>query len=413
MCYALNGNGFSQPRYRNDISISSVQGRQWRAINASAAVKGRFLLSPKMSINAIASVFRLELNPSLKWILVCLADSADPLGGNIFPTITTISQKSGFPERTLQRHLQTLINGGLLEIVRPAQRPQNGKPGRGTEYRLAFMVKPITPAVRPNYKGCPRLLRLETIEVFQQTCAYCEQHGDSKNGPDGNPWEIDRIVPGSKGGSYTPENIALACKQCNMRKGAKLAPEEFLSMGAKKEITGANNGGTGAKTTSMGATAMAHDPSFKPSIDPSVGTNTRASQARAVFDCWRESLNHPRAKPDPKRLRLIERRLVEGFSVDDLCLAVRGCRVSPYHMGQNEHGTVYDDISLICRDAKHVEQFMARAQMPNGNGNGNGSKPKTQSERNVSNIRASLEYLRSQDTSGESNTQEPIGFLSS
>jgi len=86
-----------------------------------------------------------------------------------------------------------------------------------------------------------------------------------------------------------------------------------------------------------------------------------AGPAREVFDFWREAASHPKSLLSRKRSAAIRSRLKDGFSVDDLCRAVRGCLKSPHNMGKNDRGEVYDDIELICRDVEHVERFMARA----------------------------------------------------
>ena len=83
--------------------------------------------------------------------------------------------------------------------------------------------------------------------------------------------------------------------------------------------------------------------------------------ARIVFDYWRDVMGHPRAKLDEKRRRYINDRLKHGFTVDDLKKAVDGCKASDWHQGKNPGRQVYDDISLICRDAEHVERFQRRA----------------------------------------------------
>ena len=114
------------------------------------------------------------------------------------------------------------------------------------------------------------------------------------------------------------------------------------------------------------------------------------SPASRVFEYWKTILNHPNAKLTPERLKAISARLRDGYSMDDICAAIKGCSMSPHNMGQNDRQTVYDDIELICRDGKHVEQFMARAEIGT---NGNGHRPRTASERNVRNIKESLAYL--------------------
>jgi hypothetical protein len=63
------------------------------------------------------------------------------------------------------------------------------------------------------------------------------------------------------------------------------------------------------------------------------------------------------AKFTPERRRKVEARLKDGYTVERLCKAIRGCKASPHHQGKNDTGTVYDDLELICRDGKHVEAF--------------------------------------------------------
>ncbi len=77
-----------------------------------------------------------------------------------------------------------------------------------------------------------------------------------------------------------------------------------------------------------------------------------------VFDRWREVMGKPRAVLDEKRAKAIKARLRDGYDTEALFLAIAGCRASPFHRGANDRGKIYDDIDLIFRDAKHVEQFL-------------------------------------------------------
>ena len=52
-------------------------------------------------------------------------------------------------------------------------------------------------------------------------CAYCHQAATPTN-----HWEIDHIVPRSRGGSNRPSNLVLSCHACNQAKGDQTA-EEF------------------------------------------------------------------------------------------------------------------------------------------------------------------------------------------
>lgn len=85
-----------------------------------------------------------------------------------------------------------------------------------------------------------------------------------------------------------------------------------------------------------------------------------------VFQHWRTVHGHPRSQLDPKRRRVIQAAL-ERYSVDDLCESISGYRNSPHHMGQNDRGTVYDDIEIFLRDAKHIDAGLAFHRNPPSN----------------------------------------------
>lgn len=88
-----------------------------------------------------------------------------------------------------------------------------------------------------------------------------------------------------------------------------------------------------------------------------------------IFSYWQSVMAHPKAKLDDKRRRKIRDRLKDGYTVDDLKMAIDGCKVSPHHQGKNDTGTVYDDIELICRDSPKVDQFLkALESKPRGLG---------------------------------------------
>jgi hypothetical protein len=82
-----------------------------------------------------------------------------------------------------------------------------------------------------------------------------------------------------------------------------------------------------------------------------------------VFTYWQETMNHPRARLDGKREKKIKDLLKIGYTVEDLKTAIDGCKASPFHQGQNDRKTVFDDIELICRDASHVDRFIKTASI--------------------------------------------------
>jgi len=81
-----------------------------------------------------------------------------------------------------------------------------------------------------------------------------------------------------------------------------------------------------------------------------------------VFERWKMTMGHTRARLDPKRAKAIRAMLAIGYTVEDLELAIFGCSISPFHQGQNERGQKYHDVALICRDAEHVDKFISLAE---------------------------------------------------
>lgn len=78
------------------------------------------------------------------------------------------------------------------------------------------------------------------------------------------------------------------------------------------------------------------------------------TDVHAVFDHWRKIHNHPKAQLDDKRLRVI-RVALQSYNADQLRQSISGYKNSPHHMGQNDRKTVYDDIEIFLRDAKHID----------------------------------------------------------
>ncbi len=72
----------------------------------------------------------------------------------------------------------------------------------------------------------------------------------------------------------------------------------------------------------------------------------------------------PRVVLDDKRRKLIRRRLKDGYSVDDLCMAVTGWLYSDHHRGHNNRSTVYNSLDLLLRDGDHIDKFVAFHDRP-------------------------------------------------
>jgi hypothetical protein len=83
----------------------------------------------------------------------------------------------------------------------------------------------------------------------------------------------------------------------------------------------------------------------------------RAGVVDRVFAAWRQATGKTaRTRLDPKRRRTIA-NAAKTYPEQDLIDAVRGWRHSPHHRGENPQRMVYNDITLLLRDAEHIERF--------------------------------------------------------
>ncbi len=81
-------------------------------------------------------------------------------------------------------------------------------------------------------------------------------------------------------------------------------------------------------------------------------------QIAEIFEHWQRVMNHPRAKLDASRRRVIAARLKEGYTVGQIKAAIDGCRASDWHQGGNSSGAIYDGLTLICRNAEKLDFFI-------------------------------------------------------
>lgn len=91
---------------------------------------------------------------------------------------------------------------------------------------------------------------------------------------------------------------------------------------------------------------------------PSTATNV--DQVIQVFEHWAKTVKNgsrgPKPVLSPERRRKI-RQALDLYGYETCIQAIDGVLKSDFHMGRNGRGKKYDDISLILRDAKHIEMF--------------------------------------------------------
>ena len=76
-----------------------------------------------MSIRVMTHVWDCgQYNGSKLLLLLALADFAHDDGGNVYPSVDTLAQKTRCDRRTVQRNLRQLEGEGAILLVRPATR---------------------------------------------------------------------------------------------------------------------------------------------------------------------------------------------------------------------------------------------------------------------------------------------------
>ena len=102
----------------------------------------------------------------------------------------------------------------------------------GGSLRSEKMIMPIPAVIRlsyfvkvPHREGIP-LTRRTIFARDDHTCQYCGARAES----------IDHILPRSRGGTHTWENVVAACRRCNSRKENRLPDEAGLKMMSEPRV---------------------------------------------------------------------------------------------------------------------------------------------------------------------------------
>jgi len=83
-----------------------------------------------------------------------------------------------------------------------------------------------------------------------------------------------------------------------------------------------------------------------------------------VYDYWVEAVGKSagRCKLTTDRKSKVAARLREGYTIDELKMAIDGLAGSQYHRGDNEQGKVYLELEQCTRTGSRVEMFMGYAE---------------------------------------------------
>lgn len=77
-----------------------------------------------------------------------------------------------------------------------------------------------------------------------------------------------------------------------------------------------------------------------------------------VFDYWMTVMDKTRRAVLSEERRILIGAAIHDYGLESCLEAVRGCSVSPFHMGANKQRKRYDTLELIFRNADKIERFI-------------------------------------------------------
>jgi hypothetical protein len=251
-----------------------------------------------MSVWAVTWAYRQRVKPSgAKFVLVTLAQFADG-DGYCWPGQMRLSKLTGMGERTIREHLDALEGRRLI-------RSETRRRENGTYTTNGYWLLAPADALNPP-------------------------SADFAGGADQDEYET--ASPGVSGSDLRQNPPT-----------AKPAGQE-LSI----EVVD-----TSPLSTTNPPTPQAPSLALVAQARPS-------DEAMVLFQTWHTNANRERTVFSAKRRRLAV-QAIKTYGLNYCLQAAVGWKDSPFHRGENNRGTVYNDFELIFRDSQQIERFYGYA----------------------------------------------------
>lgn len=108
----------------------------------------------------------------------------------------------------------------VLLIKGKAEQLENNERLIYTDFPLPSVIR-LRHYVRVPYKEIP-LTRRNILERDRHTCQYCRYKGEQLT--------LDHVIPRSRGGGDSWENLVTACVRCNVKKGNRTPKEAQMNL---------------------------------------------------------------------------------------------------------------------------------------------------------------------------------------
>lgn len=118
---------------------------------------------------------------------------------------------------TWQEAVRLLLRGAVYMIERHSPAVHIHSPSTVIELPISVALREY---VHVPYRPRNRVTRDGVLQRDSCTCAYCGSYGDT----------LDHVIPESRGGQNTWENLVTACAPCNGRKGNRTPTEAGMRL---------------------------------------------------------------------------------------------------------------------------------------------------------------------------------------
>ncbi len=119
------------------------------------------------------------------------------------------------------------IKRAIALLVTGKAEPLDFTSGKGIPVHSPSVVLLVPEHIRLTITDAERVWRVppvnrrEVLRRDKQTCQYC---GSTKH------LTLDHVIPRSKGGKHTWDNVVIACERCNSRKGDRTPQQAGMTL---------------------------------------------------------------------------------------------------------------------------------------------------------------------------------------
>ena len=251
-------------------------------------------------------------NQTERFVLLALADFAND-AGECWPSVAGICSKVCMSERGVQTAIRRLEAAGWVSI-------DTGKGRKNCNvYTVKIQQEESVPASAAGRRSVDR------FAIFKRdnfTCVYCGYVGVSSGQEAGSDLHVDHVIPSSKGGTDSDENLVCACGPCNVSKGGR-TPSEWVknpARNAPRTICPPQIDAETPHITAQNPARNAPEPSRTVKEPSIVRASLCAVMKPETADAWIAHRKAKRATMTPHAAELIAKKLAGRTDADDVVL---------------------------------------------------------------------------------------------